>query len=288
MSYKPKDYKSHLKPIWCPGCGDYGVLSSITKAFAKLELEPWNVGVISGIGCSSRLPGYLKTYSFNAVHGRAVPIATGLKLARPKTTVLAVGGDGDGFAIGGNHFPHAARRNVDITYIVMDNSIYGLTKGQTSPTTDLERKTATSPYGNIEPPVWPLSMALAGQATFVAQGLSADLNSLTDIIVAGIKHHGFSFILVKSPCITYGGMAQVKSMQERARPIDESHDPSDKRAAYGLAEITDYDPIGIFYQEKRPTFGERMGVLKKSVRPAEEEEGLQMQVEDILDSFLPQ
>ena len=146
----PKDYKSDLKPIWCPGCGDFGVLAATYRAFAELDLDPDNTVVVSGIGCSSRFPGFVTTYGYHCVHGRALPTAMGVKMANPELEVIAVGGDGDGFAIGGGHFPHAARRNVDITYIVMDNEIYGLTKGQVSPTSLHDQKSPSSPYGNLE------------------------------------------------------------------------------------------------------------------------------------------
>ena len=145
--YSTKDYRSNLKPVWCPGCGDFAILNALYQALAKLQLPPEEVTTISGIGCSSRLPGYVKTYGFNSIHGRALPVAQGVKLARPETTVIAVAGDGDAFSIGGDHIPHTARRNINLTYIIMDNGIYGMTKGQSSPTTGETQKTKTTPYG---------------------------------------------------------------------------------------------------------------------------------------------
>jgi 2-oxoglutarate ferredoxin oxidoreductase subunit beta len=286
MGFDTKEYRSHLKPIWCPGCGAYGVLNAIQKAFVQLQIPPWNIAVVSGIGCSSRLPGYLNTYSFNAVHGRALPIASGVKIARPDISVMAVGGDGDGFAIGGNHFPHTARRNVDLTYVVLDNSIYGLTKGQLSPTSDLDAQTVTSPYGNIEDPVKPLMLAFAGQTSFIAQGFSGDIKHCTGLIVEGIKHPGFAFILVQAPCITYLGKEQFDILREQVRYLGDEHDPTNRERAFQVAEETESLPLGVIYKEFRPTFGERMKEVQQRAMPSED--GLQFQVEDLLDSFLPE
>ena len=174
----PRIYKSHVPPIWCPGCGDYAVLNGLMRAFARLDIAPENVAVASGIGCSSRFPAFLHTYGFHGVHGRALPLATGIKIGNPELTVVAVGGDGDGFSIGGGHIPHAARRNVELPYIVMDNSIYGMTKGQPSPTSPLGTRRKASPYGTIEAPLNPLMMVLSYDATFVARVFSGDFKQL--------------------------------------------------------------------------------------------------------------
>ena len=186
-----RDFKSDVKPVWCPGCGDYSVLSSITKALAELGLSPEEVAVISGIGCSSRIPAYLNSYGFHGIHGRATALATGLKLSRPELTVLVTGGDGDGFSIGGNHFLHACRRNVDMTYIVMDNRVYGMTKGQASPTTEPDWDNALTPGGSGISPFKPLVIALAAGANFIARGFSGDQNGtaklLKEAIVGSIK-----------------------------------------------------------------------------------------------------
>src|SRR5580765_6163736 len=200
----PKSFKSDLKPIWCPGCGDFGVLQAIYRALTGVGRPPHEVAFISGIGCSSRIPGYTTAYGFNTVHGRALPIAQGIKLARPDLLVLAAGGDGDGFSIGGGHVPHAIRRNADITYIVMDNQIYGLTKGQLSPTSQKGRKTVTSSYGSLESAVNPLLYVLAYGAPFVAQGTPADMAGLAAVIEEAIRYPGFSFVNVQSPCVTFG------------------------------------------------------------------------------------
>lgn len=204
-TYSAKDFRSEVKPVWCPGCGDYGVLSSITKACVDLGLAPHQTSVISGIGCSSRLPAYTNTYGFHSIHGRALAVGAGLKLARPDLTVMVVGGDGDGFSIGGNHFLHACRRNVDMTYIVMDNRVYGMTKGQPSPTTeaDWDASAMAPPGGTGLTPFHPLAIALASGANFIARAFAGDPNGTATLIAEGIRHPGFSFIAVMSPCITF-------------------------------------------------------------------------------------
>ena len=203
-----KDFRTDLKSVWCPGCGDFGVLSSLTKAFADLGLARETTVVVSGIGCSSRLPGYVETYGFNSVHGRALPIATGIKVANPALEVVVVGGDGDAFAIGAGHFPHACRRNIDVAYVVMDNGIYGLTKGQASPTSPLGLKGKSTPAGSIDPPLEPLKMALALGASWVGQGFSGEPRLLADLMVRAIKHRGFALLNVFSPCVVFRGREQ--------------------------------------------------------------------------------
>ena len=176
------DYKGRVDPDWCPGCGDFGVLAAVQKALVELQIPKHEVATISGIGCSSNFPGFIETYGMHTLHGRSLPVATGMKLANHAMTVLVTGGDGDGFGIGCNHFVHTIRRNVDLTYIVMDNQIYGLTTGQTSPTSRIGMKTKSMPYGNIESPLSPVALALAAGATFVARGFSGDQKHLTELI----------------------------------------------------------------------------------------------------------
>jgi 2-oxoglutarate ferredoxin oxidoreductase subunit beta len=199
-----ESYLSGIKPIWCPGCGDYSVLASLTNALAHLQLPPERVALISGIGCSSRIPAYTNVYGFHGVHGRALPLASGLKLARPDLTVIAAGGDGDGFSIGGNHFLHACRRNVDMTYIVMDNQVYGMTKGQASPTTAPDWKgSGLTPEGTGVNPFLPLVIALSAGANFIARCFSGMPANTTEILVEAIRHPGFSLVQVLSPCVTF-------------------------------------------------------------------------------------
>jgi len=193
------DFKGKVDPDWCPGCGDFGVLAAVQKALVDLQIPNHNVVTISGIGCSSNFPGFINTYGMHTLHGRALAVATGVKLANHELTVLVTGGDGDGFGIGGNHFMHTMRRNVDVLYIVMDNQIYGLTTGQTSPTSRVGMKTKSMPFGNIESPVNPISLALTAGATFVARGFSADQKHLTELIKQGIQHQGFSFLTSSAP-----------------------------------------------------------------------------------------
>ena len=223
-AYSARDYKSEAKPVWCPGCGDYSVLSAITKALAELALPPENVAVISGIGCSSRIPAYVNAYGFHGVHGRATALATGLKLSRPDLTVLVTGGDGDGFSIGGNHFLHACRRNVDMTYIVMDNRVYGMTKGQPSPTTEPDWDSSLAPGGTGLRPFNPLVIALASGANFIARGFSGDPNGTAKLIVEAVRNPGFSFVEILSPCVTFRPDQREWKDMVRPAPVDPTED----------------------------------------------------------------
>ena len=254
-TFSVKDFKSDLKPIWCPGCGDFGVLQAMYRALASIGRPPHEIAFISGIGCSSRIPGYTTAYGFNSVHGRALPIAQGIKLARPDLLVLAAGGDGDGFSIGGGHVPHAIRRNADITYVVMDNQIYGLTKGQLSPTSPKGLKTVTSSYGSLESAVNPLLYVLAYGAPFVAQGTPADMAGLAAVIEEAIRYPGFAFVNVQSPCVTYGEEEQqVKAQKTKMKSLASlKHDPTDLLAALDLARAYgDELYTGVFYKNPQP------------------------------------
>lgn len=266
--YKSTDYKTDLKPVWCPGCGDFGVLGATHKALAELQIPPENIMFFSGIGCSSRFPGYTNTYGFNAIHGRAIPLATGAKIARPELTVVAVGGDGDGYSIGGGHLPHVARKNIDLTYLVMNNNIYGLTKGQASPTTPTGSITKTTPYGNMDSPVNPIHYALAYNASFIARGYSANMKHLVDLIVAAIKHPGFAIVDIISPCVTFRGDEQYKTLKDLVFEIPESHDKTDKVAAFHLALERDDNkiPVGIYYQNPRPTYHENYDIIREKAK----------------------
>lgn len=263
----PKEYKTEAKPIWCPGCGDFAVLAGLYQAFSALDIDPTKTVIVSGIGCSSRLPVFVKSYGFHTVHGRTLPVATGIKLANPDLTVLAMGGDGDAFAIGGGHIPHAARRNVDITYIVMDNFIYGLTKGQTSPTTGTGeighgfKLTPTTPHGQWEEPLNPLAMLLTYGASFVARGYSAKPKQLAELYQAGMRHKGFSFIQVLSPCVVFN--RTYDELDAAIIPLEGKHDTSDFRAAMDLAMDTQTQHLGILYQAARPTLTDRFDAITK-------------------------
>jgi len=260
-----KDFRNSVKPNWCPGCGDFSVQTAIQRACANVGLEPEEVVIVSGIGCSGRISGYINSYGFHGIHGRALPIAQGIKLANRNLTVIAAGGDGDGFAIGMSHTLHAIRRNLDITYIVMDNQIYGLTKGQTSPTSAFGFETKSTPYGSIEAPVTPLELALAAGATFVAQGFSSDLKGLTHIIEEGIKHKGFAFINVFSPCVTFNKVNTYDWYKENLVSLDtiEGYDPTDRIQA--MKTVMEHKALvtGIIYQRKDiPSYEERIPGFK--------------------------
>src|SRR5215475_6913588 len=244
------DLKGKVDPDWCPGCGDFGVLAAVQKALVELQIPNHEVMTISGIGCSSNFPGYINTYGMHTLHGRALAVATGVKLANHDLTVLVTGGDGDGFGIGGNHFVHTMRRNVDLLYIVMDNQIYGLTTGQTSPTSRIGMKTKSMPFGNIESPVNPISMALAAGATFVARGFSGEQKQLTELIKQGIEHKGFSFLDVFSPCVTYNHDNTYQWFRPRLKKLeDANHDASNWVAAMEKSLVWgDEIPIGRFFE----------------------------------------
>jgi 2-oxoglutarate ferredoxin oxidoreductase subunit beta len=248
---KAADFRSDVKPVWCPGCGDYHVLLALTKALAALGLRPEQVVVVSGIGCSSRVPAYTNCYGFHGIHGRALPLATGVKVARPDLTVICAGGDGDGFSIGGNHFLHACRRNVDLTYIVMDNEVYGMTKGQPSPTTDPSWDSALSPGGTGMSPFHPLVIALASGANFIARAFSGDPSGTAKMITDAITHPGFSFIQVLSPCVTF--RPDQKDWKDRARPapVPETDDPA--RAARRLMTDDGFN-CGVLYRGRRAPY----------------------------------
>ncbi len=263
---RPLDYAVNRPPIWCPGCGDYGILEALRRALAEVGVPNEEVVVVSGIGCSSQLPHFMKTYGIHGIHGRAVAIATGIKIANPRLKVVVVGGDGDGYGIGLNHMIHAARRNVGITYIVSNNQVYGLTTGQMSPTTLRGTKTKTTPFGSVDEPVNPLALALAAGATYVARGFSGDVPHLTQLIKSALVHRGFALVDVLSPCVTFNKVNTYDWFRARVYKLEESnHDPSDHVQAYKKAlEWPTLDPygkipIGLFYRtEERPTYEEEL------------------------------
>ncbi len=260
----PQAYKTDEHPIWCPGCGDFGVLDSVYKSLASLQIHPKDLVVVSGIGCSGRTPGFVRSYGFHTVHGRVLPVAMGVKLANPKLTVLGVGGDGDGFAIGGGHIPHAARRNLDITYLVMDNATYGLTKGQYSPTAPKGFLAGSTPYGNIEKPLNPLAMLIAYGATFVAQGYSGKPKELADLITKAVTHRGFAFIDIISPCITFYNTYKV--IPPKLAEVPKEHDVTNRAKAFELALREDHVYLGIYYQVQEPTFEDGVAQVIKTAQ----------------------
>lgn len=252
------DYKGDLKPVWCAGCGDYGALAALQDAAAARNLDPDRIVIVSGIGCSGRISGFFRAYGFHGVHGRGLPTALGVKIANPELTVIVVGGDGDGFSIGGGHVPHAARRNPDITYLVLDNEIYGLTKGQISPTSPAAHVTDTTPYGAAEQPVNILAMCISYDVSFVARGFSGRPKPLADLIGQAIDHRGFSVVQILSPCPTFHDT--YDPMREAVIDLPPDHDPTDRLAAFRQAYRTDALPLGVFYRNERPTYGERLAI----------------------------
>lgn len=254
-----------VSPDWCPGCGDFGVLSSLNKATLDKEVKSHEMLIVSGIGCSSNLPGYVNAYGVHSLHGRALPVATGAKLANHNLKVVITGGDGDGFGIGVGHFIHAMRRNLDLTYLVMDNEIYGLTTGQASPTTMKDTKTKTTPRGNVEQPINPLMLALVSGATFVARAFSGQPAHLSSLIEQAIAHKGFAFIDVFSPCVTYNKLNTYTWFKERIYKLDDEapdRDPTDLSGAMSTAmEFGDRIPIGLIYKVDKPTYEDSEPVL---------------------------
>lgn len=248
-----KEFRNNIKPNWCPGCGDFSVQAAIQRAAANVGLEPESLAVISGIGCSGRISGYINAYGLHGIHGRALPIAQGVKLANRDLTVIASGGDGDGFAIGIGHTIHAIRRNINITYVVMDNQIYGLTKGQTSPRSGEGFKTKSTPEGSIESTLSPLELAISAGATFVAQSFSSDLKQLTSLIEQGIQHEGFSLINVFSPCVTFNKVNTYDWFKEHITNLDTmpDYDPSNRTLAMTTLMDTGSMITGLIYQNKQ-------------------------------------
>lgn len=276
-----KGHRSDLKPIWCPGCGDYGVIAGVDQALQVLDYESHRIVFVSGIGCSSRLPYFFNTYGFHTIHGRAAAVALGVKMGNPDMRVIVVGGDGDFFSIGTNHFIHAARRNLDVLAICMDNSIYGLTKGQTSPTSSFQVVTASSPYGSVEAPLNPLALAITAGATFVAQSYSANIKHLKQTLIDAERHPGFSFVNVISPCLTFN---KAKSFAYYKNRISVTEEEARSDRAEALSFILNQDEqsiLGTFYQVHRPTFD---GAQAAMARTAAAERGVPT-MEELIESF---
>ena len=247
-----KDFKGSTEPDWCPGCGDFGVLNALQRACAELGLRPHQIVTVSGIGCSSNMPGYINTYGMHTLHGRSLAFATGVKMANHELTVIATGGDGDGYGIGGNHFTHTARRNVDLTYVVMNNQIYGLTTGQVSPTSTQGMTTKSTPFGSVEYPMNPLTSAIMNGATYVARGFSGDIRGLTELIKNGITHKGFALIDIFSPCVTFNLDNTNDFFKQRIKKLAEvEHDPTDWKMACEYAmEWGDTIYTGLFFEKE--------------------------------------
>jgi 2-oxoglutarate ferredoxin oxidoreductase subunit beta len=251
-----------LKPAWCPGCGNFGILESLNRALIEMQIEPHQVLLVSGIGQAGKLPHYTRGNVFNSLHGRPVPPAIGAKIANSELIVIAVSGDGDAYGEGGNHFLHAARLNHDITYLVHNNQVYGLTKGQASPTSDVGFITKTTPYG-AGSPVNPIALAIVGGASFVARGFAGDVDHLSNLIKNGITHRGFALIDILQPCVSFNPKNTFQWYRERVYKLeDERYDPSDRKAALEKALIWGEEiPIGVIYQENLAVYENQLPAL---------------------------
>jgi 2-oxoglutarate ferredoxin oxidoreductase subunit beta len=265
MSLTMKDLDTGAPNTWCPGCGNFSILMTVKQAIIQLGLKPSEVVAVSGIGCHGKTTDYLKVNTFHVIHGRVLPAATAIRLANHGLTVLGFAGDGDAFNIGMGHFPHAARRNVDMTYIVHDNLIYGLTTGQVSPTSKQGFVTKTSPRGSPEPGVNPLTQSLTGNATFVARTFAGEPKHMTEVLKRAIQHRGFAVVDVLQPCVTFNRVNTYEFYKQRVYKLeDEGHDAGDFTAAYQRAlEWGDRIPIGVFYVEERPTYEESFPALAR-------------------------
>ena len=247
-----------LTPAWCPGCGNFGILGGVKKALVELELEPKQVLLVSGIGQAGKMPHYLRGNVFNSLHGRPVPVAAAAKMINPELTVIAVSGDGDAYGEGGNHFLHAVRRNHDITYLVHNNQVYGLTKGQASPTSDEGYVTKTTLEG-APLPVNPVLLAIAAGVSFVARSFAGDAAHVAEMVKLGVKHRGFALIDILQPCVTFNRVNTFEWYRKRVYKLDASYQPGDRNAALVKAEEwRDSIPLGVIFQQERPVFGERL------------------------------
>ncbi len=260
----PEELRSTTIPDWCPGCGDHAILMAVKGAIADAGLEPHKTLIVSGIGCSSKLPHYVKTYGFHGIHGRPLPLATAMRLSNQDITIIVISGDGDCYGIGMAHFVHAIRRNVNLTLLVHDNQIYGLTTGQASPTSDLGMKTKTSPFGVVDVSVRPLLLSMAAGGSFVARSFAGNPKHLRSMIVEGIRHKGLAHIDIMQPCVTFNRVNTFEWYRQRAYDLAQTgHDPTNMEAAVEkAAEWGDKIPIGILYRHERPTYEDVMPALE--------------------------
>ena len=262
---KAKSYSSGIEATWCPGCGDFGVTNALGKTFSGEKIDAANTVLVSGIGCSSRLPLWMSPYGFHSLHGRALPVAVGMKIANPNLDILVTIGDGDAFSIGGGHFPHAARRNFDMTVVVMDNKLYALTKNQCSPTSRVDYPGSLSPSGSVDEPMNTLALGISYGATFVAQTFSGKPKHVAEMVEKGMKHTGFSFINVLSPCPTYNKFETFEFWKGRVVEIPEDHDVTNKIAALAISEEgmkSERVPIGVLYEITKPTYEDQVRTVK--------------------------
>jgi 2-oxoglutarate ferredoxin oxidoreductase subunit beta len=254
-----KDYGQY-ETAWCPGCGNFGILLAVKRALAARGIEPRQILFVSGIGQAAKAPHYLNANLFNGLHGRSLPVATGAKLANPGLTVIVESGDGCTYGEGGNHFLAAIRRNIDITMLVHDNQVYGLTKGQASPTSGEGFVTKTQPEGSTSAPFNPIGVAVAMRAGFVARGFAGMTDLLSDLIQQAVIHPGFALIDVLHPCVSFNRVNTWEWYQERCEPLPKTYDPTDWNAAMAIAQQWEERiPVGVIYRNARPPFTERVG-----------------------------
>lgn len=262
--------KKNIDIAWCPGCGNFGILNALKKALIELDIKPWNLVIVSGIGQAAKTPHYLNTNMYNGLHGRALPVATGIKAVNAGLTVIADGGDGDMYGEGGNHFIHTIRRNTDITHLVHNNMVYGLTKGQASPTSEPGFVTPVQVQGVILEPFNPIAVAIAQNATFVARAFSRHIDKTKDIIKAAIQHRGYALVDIFQPCVTFNKINTYDWFEKNTYYLDESHDRSNQKAALEKALEKDKLPLGIFYQYEKETFEDKLSVYKARKTPMHE------------------
>ncbi len=264
--FTPKSYEGEREITWCPGCGDYGIIAAVKQALAQLQIPPHQAFFVSGIGCGSKLPDYLKVNGYLGLHGRTLPIAQGVKIANHDLKVIITVGDGDSFGIGAGHFLHALRRNPDVTMIVQDNKVYALTKGQYSPLSTKGWISSTTPDGSIEIELNPVLLAITGGATFVARTFSGDPKHMAQIFARAITHKGFAFVDVLQICVIYNHVNTTEWYRARLYKLDDdaTYNPRDYEAAVKKArEWGDRIPIGVFYVDERPTYEEQIPALAR-------------------------
>lgn len=281
------ELKSEHNPSWCPGCGNYGILNGLKAAISQAGLEPHMTVLISGIGCSGKDPHFVKTYGFEGIHGRVLPVATAIRLANHKLKVIGCAGDGDAYGIGGNHFLHAMRRNIEITYLVHDNQIYGLTTGQTSPTSIKGFATKSTPFGAIEEPVNPISLAIAVGATFVARVFVGEFSHFKQVLVEALKHKGFALVDVFQPCVTFNYLNTYQWFSQRVYKLEDEtgYNPTDRMNALARAqEWGERIPIGIFFRETKPTYEDQLPQIKE--KPLVEQDILSIDISKTLQEFI--
>ncbi|MFQ6089447.1 MAG: 2-oxoacid:ferredoxin oxidoreductase subunit beta [Candidatus Methanofastidiosia archaeon] len=281
-----KELSTEERPNWCPGCGDFGILNSLKRAIVSSDLKPHEVLIVSGIGCSSKLPHWIRTYGFHGIHGRTLPVAIGAKLSNHKLKVVAIAGDGDCYGIGIGHFIHSMRRNVDLTLIVHNNMVYGLTTGQTSPTSEMGFKTKSTPLGSPEIPINPLSLAIVSGATFVSRGYAKDIRHLSNLMEEAMRHRGFALVDVLQPCVTFNKINTYEFYNERVYKLeDEDYSPDDKsKALLKAEEWGERIPTGIFFKELKPTLEDYMVAI--SEKPLVEHEIENVNIQDAMKRFI--